>query len=411
MEVTRAALRLPLGKSARLTCSVFCLFILFSCSSIEDKTHRDKYQTSLQIESFARHEDLFGKRVIYPTENEIFALTAIQSSRFFEFMESNSSAKPNDRLASYLLENGSKLRYGAETNIASTVLETLEGNCLSLAILTSAFARLAGVKITYELVDANPTFEFDDDIVLKGVHVRAVLWDTNYSKIKSRNSYKISMSKRYVKIDFFPTGNERLLNAISEENFIARFYLNHAAEAIEVKNYPEAYWLTRAALEKDPGNFDALNHLAVLYTRVNQLASAQEVYLYLVSMKPHDITILKNYSVLLKRQGDEDTLALINAKIAELDDPNPYKWLISGKRFVAQKDFTNALKSYKKALAKAPYLHEAQLGLAQTYLGLGNIKSAKEALKTAVHMSDRDSTRLIYKSKLISLIEGERHRP
>jgi Flp pilus assembly protein TadD len=387
-----------------LFCTSFIASILFtvSCSNTEYDSSRpiEKYNPSLKFAMI--HEELFGKKLIFPDEDSLYALTDSQISDFLKFMDSDVTMRKNDRLALYLASKESKLRYTADTHKASIVMDKLEGNCMSLAILTSALAKAAGIHVTYELVDANPVFEFSDGLALKAVHVRAVLWDTKITKKKST----INFSKRYVKIDFFPTGTEKLLEGISADNFIARFYLNHTADAISVQNTHEAYWLIRAALDIDPENQDALISLAVVYNRVNQVRTAKQIYEHVTNLDPNNLTALKNYSKLLEREGDLDDLAIINAKIAKLGDPSPERWLSNGRRFFVQKDYANALSNYKKATIKAPYSDKAQLGLAQSYLALGKLTQAKRALEKALELSSRDSRRLIYKSKLIALTTG-----
>ena len=208
--------------------------------------------------------------------------------------------------------------YQGETFTAQEALQNGSGNCLSLAILTTALAKLAGVETDYQLVDSAPVFESHGNIVYKGQHVRTKLYspaDVTTGSFLLRSSGLL--------IDYFPTEGTRFVSNISETQYIAMFYNNLASEAIAREDYNSAFWLLQKTLDLTPDDAGAINSMAVVYRRVGDLDKAEEIYQYGIRYLDDKISLLRNYRVLLEQQGRFDEVAQINRQLTVLDDPSP----------------------------------------------------------------------------------------
>lgn len=120
---------------------------------------------------------LFGTRPQIPEPEDIHALDEKQKADFLRYFHDPVRAGVPDyrRVGNYLDVIINNFSYRTDTLIASDTHGTNSGNCLSLAILTSALAHLAEVEVGYQLMDSEPVFEFHGTLVEKGVHVRTLL--------------------------------------------------------------------------------------------------------------------------------------------------------------------------------------------------------------------------------------------
>ena len=122
-----------------------------------------------------------------------------------------------------------KLDYdSASTRNAAQAFEARKGNCLSLVIMTAAFAKELGMQVTYQTVATEETWSRSDDIVFSNTHVNLTL------ATRAINAMPGYDESRMLTIDFLPP--EYILGqrtrAISEDTVVAMYMNNRAAEAL-----------------------------------------------------------------------------------------------------------------------------------------------------------------------------------
>jgi len=331
---------------------------------------------------------------------DIYRLSAGQEAAFLQYF--NKPAMRNipahERVWLYLQEITMDFGYQGETYTAEEALTRASGNCLSLAVLTTALAKLAGVETGYQLVDSTPVFESYGSVVFKAQHVRTKLLEP----VSPQAGVHV-LSRRGLLVDYFPQSNDRFVSNISEPEYNAMFYNNLAGEAIADEDYNTAFWLLRKSLELAPDNPGSINAMAVLHRRVGQLEKAEEIFLYGIENMVDKVSLLRNYRVLLEQQGRSDEVRDINRRLALLKDPSPFDWLNAGYDAFSEGDFTEAIFFYRKAAAVAPYLHESHAGLAKAYYKIGKRKDAAREFRKALANSQRPSTRNMYEAKLMAL--------
>lgn len=350
-----------------------------------------------------RNDALFGPRPNILTVEEIHSLGAEQEAAFRDYFErfKRRSVPSHERVADYLREITAGFEYENGTYTAQEALDLGYGNCLSLAILTTAVARLANVRVGYELVDSSPVYELADDLVLKGVHVRALLYEPG--KVLEGTTPGLSLGGEFIRIDYFPDGSERAMERISADQYIARYYRNRAAEGISAGDYDTAYWMMVESLKLDPGSSEGLNTLAVIYRRVGAVDKAEDIYRYGVANLPRKLTLLRNYRLLLVEQNRYTEAAVLDERIAELEEPDPFEWFHAARLAYEDADYRKAVSLYERSLNIAPYLHEAYAGLAQAHMALGHTRAAERNLRTALRHTYSESTRLAYEAELAAL--------
>ncbi len=334
----------------------------------------------------------------------MFALSENQEQAFFEY--SNDPKRRNlaaHKLVKQYLESVTQdFDFHNDTRTASEALQTSEGNCLSLAILTTALADLAGVEVGYQLADSTPVFELTGSVVSKGLHVRSILYDPSWT---SPMDGGILFTRPGIRVDYFPDGTERFVGNLSYSDYVAMYYSNVAGEALADGDLDTAFWFSLESLAISRDNVGALNTMAVVYRQAGDEAMAEAIYKYGIDKMPKAVSLLRNYRVLLKRQGRTEEAEAVDARLAALDDRNPFDWIVAGRQAYLDGEYREAISHYRRAADQAPYLHEAYHGMALAYLKLGDADRAESALERALENSRRRATASRYQAKLAALAD------
>ncbi len=90
----------------------------------------------------------------------IFALSPAQRETFLSYYydEANQHLSGHMRLNEFLYAQTSDFSYKGQTFTAFETFSSREGNCMSLAILTTALARLVNIEIRYQKVSSTPVY-------------------------------------------------------------------------------------------------------------------------------------------------------------------------------------------------------------------------------------------------------------
>ena len=382
-----------------VTCARICrgmtilvfIVLLAGCNQVQQVRYGDNV-------SHLFNDALFGPRPAILGKQDIFALSDDQRQAFLSYFNAAAHEDVEDhrRVYNYLDTIVKNFNYQGNTFTAEEALRRSSGNCLSLAIITTALARTAHVDIAYQLVDDIPVYEQKGQIVFKGVHVRSVLYYTNLDMFGIDDP----VLRPYIKVDYFPSGNERFIRFINENEYVSMYYRNMAAEALALDDFSQAYWLYRTALEQNPYSGDAVNGLAVVHARAGDETTAERLYEYGIAHSDEKLTLLKNYVILLKRQGRYVEAEAVNAQVDMLDDPSPFRWMQLADEAYENGDYQEAIRYYGKAMDLAPYLDRGYFGLARTWYQLGNRRAAERNMRLAMEHAFKRSTISLYEAKL-----------
>ena len=345
----------------------------------------------------------FGVAPQMVDETELFQLTATQRADFLDYMNDPLiEHRPKyKRLYDYLEHSTYNFNYRGNTYLAQDALELMQGNCMSLAIMTTALAKIVGVRVAYQLIDTTPVFEIGDKAVAKGVHVRSKLYQTDLEK--AQDAPITSFSRSGIVVDYFPSKTKRFLGNISEQNFVARYFRNLAVEHLQNSDYNNGYWHALKAMDYAPHDEEGINLMAVIYKHAGLTNQAEQIYQYGISVASSNLSLLKNYRQLLNEQGRREEANVLSRQIAEVDDPSPYSWLNVADAMLAERNYKEALEYYKRAVELAPYLQFGYLGLAKVYYFQGHLGRSESMLKMAIERKyDQDNDQL-YQAKLTAL--------
>lgn len=350
---------------------------------------------------------LFSNKPVMPGPDEIHALDQQQQTAFLDYFHNpiRTAVPGYQRVADYLGLRVRNFSYRTDTYNAADTLSSNSGNCLSLAILTTALAQLAGVETAYQLMDSEPVFEFHGTVVEKGVHVRTLLLNPDQAAAPD------ILESGGISIDYFPTQRERFVRNMINDEYVAMYFRNIANEALRSDDLDTAYWYARESLHYHPGSSDAFNTLAITTRRAGYNKEAESIYLFAIAHASNKLTLLKNYRLLLASSGRVEEALLIDRQLQRMEDPSPFHWFQLARSAVDDGDYEHAIDYYRRALTLAPYLHEAHLGIARAYAGLGYREESLQSLVAAIDNAGRLRDRKYYKAKLGQFQSGLGNSP
>ena len=383
-------------RSGEMKCSVrlitWCLFLLMlGCVS-----HNDVVTSRVTV-PFDWESDAYTL-IDVPQVADILYLNDINKQHFLSFYNDpqNQTIGGHKRLAQYLERFLSGFTYRGDTYTADLASTEHAGNCLSLAILTKAYASLVGLKIEYRKVNSAPVYSRENGIVTMSSHVQTHVYAP--ANKTSGNQYQFFFSK--VIIDYFPASRSSLGGLVEDADFVSMYYQNLAAKALINKKFDAAYSLLAAAMALSPNNIETLNTLAVLYKKSGDHAFAESIYKYVLTQTKGSVRVLSNYVILLDENGRYDEVAIYENKYTEIEDENPFSWYDIGNHAYDQKKYHQALSFFKKTTEMAPYLHESYFGQAKAYFQLGYTAKAKLAIRKATELAYTSKDKRLYNSKL-----------
>jgi len=387
----------------RLLLSVLCL-ALVACVSTEHIVQVDVSDITDIVEVEEQFpvliDALFGEPIVVEQPDEILKLSSEQIIDFDKYANKfgNREFKSHEKVFRYLQDISPDFKYKDVTYTADHTLETKTGNCMSLAVLTAALANYSDVKIEYQLVNRLPIYQESGGIVFNARHIKTALFEP----VMDANM-GIQIFRGYAVVDYYPSRFNYVDGIVSEDGFFAMYYRNRSAEELAAGEYKRSYYYLLESLKYEPEHEEAINNLAVLHRRIGEEKKAEDLYLYGIKHAKNKLSLLRNYKAMLSLQGRIDEVAVVQSKLDQYDDENPFEWVKAGNDAFDQKDYVIAKTFFEKAAEKAPYLHQAHYGVAKVEYMLGNPRATKNALDKALKEAFDEESKTVYEAKLEAL--------
>jgi Tfp pilus assembly protein PilF len=288
-----------------------------------------------------------------------------------------------------------KLVYDAsKTRNAAHTFESRSGNCLSLVIMTAAFAKHFGSTVTFQSVQTDPSWSREPGLTVASHHV-------NLSFAK-HHAGTPDLSKQMLTVDFLPSTDVSAFRTkpLPEQRIIAMYLNNRAAEALALNQVDLAYWWARKAIGQDENFVAAYNTLGVVYQRHRDFHMSERVFRAALAREPDNTMLMSNLMGLLVTLGRRVEAQALAQRLAVLDPLPPFHYFDRGLAAMKRKDFREAKLLFEKEVARAPTYHGFHFWLAQANLELGQHASAREQLALALETSDTPGERARYAAKL-----------
>ncbi|MBE3023335.1 tetratricopeptide repeat protein [Janthinobacterium sp. GW458P] len=305
---------------------------------------------------------------------------------------------PRRALANALYNKaGLQLEYDAAmTRTAAQTFDERSGNCLSLVLMTAALAKEMGLEVRYQTVLGEDSWSRSGDMYFVAGHVNLVL---GRRIAQESGNYDVDTE---LLIDFLPpqdlTGQRT--RTISEETILAMYLNNRAAENMAAGDLVQAYWFARAAIVQDPAFAGALNTLGIIQLRHGDLEPARRTLAYALERSPSNTVLLSNMAQALDSLGRADEAQVMRRKLLALQPEPPFHFFSLGQLAMKNADYQEAVRLFKREIARDPYYHEFHFWLAQAYARMGQLAQAGQQLQLAMDNSTTRSDHSLYAAKL-----------
>ena len=345
------------------------------------------------------HDELFAPASVTIDAAEIFAVS--EPMKQYLRTEIASQAKRNglqDGLVAALYSRGQlKLEYdSSRTRTAAEAFDARAGNCLSLVVMTAAFAKELGLQVRYQSAYVDETWSRNGNLLLRSGHVNVTLGP----KLQDRGS-----RARAITIDFLPSHEAQNLRAaeIPEQTIVAMFMNNRAVEAIVHGQLDDAYAWTRAALQRSPDFLPAYNTLGIVYTRRGHKDLAEASFRHVLERDPKHTRAMANLAEIYAGDGREAEAAALRADLARLEREPPLHLYNLGMAALQRMDYQAARDLFAREAARSGYSTEVSYWLGVSLYLLGEHEQASVYLKHAMESSATRSERELYSAKLARL--------
>jgi Tfp pilus assembly protein PilF len=343
------------------------------------------------------HDELFAAPSQPIDSKRVFALSEPMKVYLKNELIPAQFKGPRQALIDAVSQGQLKLDYDTvNTRNAAEAFDAKAGNCLSLVILTAAFAKAMDIEVHYNSALFGDQWSRDSNVYFLNGHVNVTLG-------KRPSDPKVSYDRNeLMTIDFLPGSDIRGLRSVEvgEDTILAMYMNNRAAEALVRGKLDDAYWLAREGIRQNPEYPAVYNTLGVIYLRHGNPELAEPVFRTVLKSEPANTRALANLALTLGRLGRETEAAALDRQLAQMEGDAPFHFLHAGLAAMEAGDFNRARNLFRKQVRRAPEYHESHFWLGLAELRLGNIEAAKSEFSLALEASTTPRDHDLYASKL-----------
>ncbi len=280
------------------------------------------------------------------------------------------------------------------TRTAAQAFDARAGNCLSLVVMTAAFARELGLQVRYQSAYLEETISRSGNLILRSGHVNVTV---GRRFVDPRYPVAEDMT-----VDFLPPEELKGLRTreIAEATVLAMFMNNRAVEALVDGRIDDAYAWAREAVLQDPAFLGSLSTLGVVYLRRGALPQAAAVFRHVLERDDDNRTALANLATTYTRQGRMADAATLQRRLAQIEPEPPFYYFNLGMAAMKKHDFDAAKAMFSRELARDEDNHEFHYWLGVVDFRLGNVEQAREHMARALEASTTRRERELYTAKL-----------
>jgi len=298
-----------------------------------------------------------------------------------------------------------KLEYdAARTKKAAATFESRTGNCLSLVIMTAAFAKALDLPVSYRSAYLEESWSRSGSLLISTGHVNITVGRRILDAKTGRDLSPIT-------IDFLPPEEITGLRTrdIDEATVVAMYANNRAAEALADGRVDDAYAWAAEGVRRDPAFNGAFNTLGVVYLRHGNLDRAARAFERVIAGAPKDTRALANLAETYARQGRSGDAEAIRQRLAAIEPYPPFYFFNLGMAAMRQEDFRTARELFAREVARAESNHEFHFWLGVADWRLGDEAAARRHLALAMDNSVTRSQHDLYAAKLAWLQAHRQH--
>jgi len=344
-------------------------------------------------------DSLFAAPSVKVSADDVMSLSpAMREVLRTEVMPVMRGSDPRRALVQALQRGGLlRLEYDAEvTRTAAEAFEARAGNCLSLVMMTAAFAREAGLPLRFQKVRTEDAWSRSEGLVFAIGHVNLAM-----GRLSGR-PFADALGPEWVVVDFYPDQDIRRqqVEVLTERRVLALYMNNKSAEALAAGQADDAYAWARAAIGQDPSLSSSFNLLGVVYGQRGHWAQADRALAEAMRLDPVNLHAMGNRVGALTRLGRDDEARLLAAELQRRQPVAPFAAFDEGLALLRDGRYEAAEALFKKELGLTAQNHEVHFWLAVAQFKLGARASALEHLQLALDNSTSRQQQAVYSAKL-----------
>ena len=346
------------------------------------------------------HDELFAAPSTPVDATQVFALSDAMKRYVRNELAAQEYKGARQVLIDAVTHGQLKLEYDSvTTRNAAQAFDAKAGNCLSLVIMTAAFAKAMNIDVQYNSALFGDQWSRDSNVYFLNGHVNVTLGR------RPQDPKVLYDQAEQMTIDFLPGSDIRGFRStpVGEETILAMYMNNRAAEALVRGKLDDAYWFARQGIRQNPEYWAVYNTLGVVYLRHGNPELAEPVFRRVLQSDPANTRALANLALTLGRLGRHDDAAAVDRQLARLEGDAPFHNFNAGLAAMEAGDFRTARGLFRKEVHRAPDYHEFHFWLGLSELRLGNIDEAKSEFALALEASTTPRDHDLYASKLARL--------
>lgn len=291
------------------------------------------------------------------------------------------------------------------THTAAQAFEARAGNCLSLVLMTAAFADAMGLPYRFQAVQVGEVWGREGSLVMFMGHV-------NIALLRQPQNFRMTdVLEDFLVVDFLPSADlqHQKARSIGRARIQAMYMNNMAAEALSRGQLDNAYWWARGAVLLDPQLDIAVNTLGVVHLRHGQPALAEATFRQTLQQDPGNRHAMGNLVQALNAQGRSVEAQTVTQRLRQLQLASAYGQFELGQAALQQGQHEQAKAHFERAVRMDRDQHEFHYALAQALAHLGQYEGAARELAQAQDHSGSAALKQRYAGKLQRLREQLSH--
>ena len=323
------------------------------------------------------HDELFSPPSVRVSGDEIFVLSdAMKHYLRTEIATQTKLLGVQGGLVEAIYNKAQlKLEYDSSfTRNAAEAFEARAGNCLSLVVMTAAFAKELGLQVRFQSAYLEEAWSRSGDLLLRAGHVNVTLGP----KLQDR----ANPLSRSMMIDFLPGEQLRTMRTreISEQTVVAMYMNNRAVEALMRGKLDDAYAWSRASLRQSPDFLSAHNTLGILYARRGHYDYAATAFQHVIKSDPVHTRAMANLADVYVKQGRNDEATALYITLARLEPEPPMHYFNQGMSAMQRGDFNSARDLFAREADRSGYSSDVTFWLGIAHYRLGDVEQATRLL-------------------------------
>ena len=289
-----------------------------------------------------------------------------------------------------------KLDYDTgRTRTAAEAFAARSGNCLSLVLMTAAFAHELRLPVIYQSAYLDETWSRNGDLLFASGHVNVTIGHSGMDPATWRTPHSLT-------VDFLPPQDLLGLRTheIGERTVLAMFANNRAAETLAQGRIDDAYAWAVEATRQDPDFVSAYNTLGVVYLRHGNLDLAAATLEHALALDPRDTRAMSNLAQSYERDGRPEAAATLRTRLAAIEPFPPFHFFRLGLAAMNRDDWLAARGYFSREVERADYDDEFHFWLGLANWRLGNVAEADRQLRMAMDDSTTRGRHDLYAAKL-----------